>query len=53
MILLLTTATTALAINAIIVNSYNRDYNNKNSSNSKTEGNNNNSYLKVAANTPK
>lgn len=53
MILLLITTTTATAIKAIIVSSYNRDYNNKISGNSKTEGNNNNTYLKVEANTPK
>ena len=38
MILLLITAKRALAIKAIIVDSYNRNYNNKNSGNNKTEG---------------
>lgn len=38
MILLLITAKRALAIKAIIVNSYNRNYNNKSSGNNKTEG---------------
>ena len=38
MILLLITAKRALAIKAIIVDSYNRNYHNKNSGNNKNEG---------------
>ena len=41
MILLLITTIKALAIKATIVNSHNRDHNNKNSGNNKTEGKNN------------
>lgn len=38
MILLLITAKRAMAIKAIIVDSYNRNYHNKNSGNNKNEG---------------